>query len=72
MNQFLASGGLQPALANSLTVTATKGGLKPALPPDDESPGVPGFRTWRGVYLFVLAAFITLVIALTVFTRVYA
>jgi hypothetical protein len=41
-------------------------------PPAADAPGVPGFRTWRGVYLFVLAAFITVVIALTLFTRAYA
>jgi hypothetical protein len=23
----------------------------------EESPGVPGFRTWRGIYLFVLGSF---------------
>jgi hypothetical protein len=41
-------------------------------PPDDDAPGVPIFRTWRGVYLFVLATFVVVVLALTVFTRVYA
>ena len=41
-------------------------------PPDDESPGVPGFRTWRGVYLFVFGCFVLVVVALTVFTRYYA
>ncbi len=41
-------------------------------PPDDDAPGVPGFRTWRGVYLFVLSAFVLIVIALTLFTRAYA
>ena len=46
--------------------------VPPTPPPDDDAPGVPGFRTWRGVYLFVLAVFITLVIALTLFTRAYA
>jgi hypothetical protein len=39
---------------------------------DDESPGVPGFRSWRGVYFFVFACFAAMVIALTVFTRFYA
>ena len=39
--------------------------------PSDDAPGGPGFRTWRGVYLFVLAAFIVVVIALTLFTRAY-
>ena len=30
--------------------------------PDDESPGVPGFRTWRGVYLFVFVVFVLVVV----------
>ncbi len=38
----------------------------------DESPGVPGFRDWRGVYWFVFGCFVAFVIALTVFARVYA
>lgn len=42
-------------------------------PPDhDDPPGVPGFRTWRGVYLFVFGCFILVVIALTLFARVFA
>jgi len=44
----------------------------PRDPSDDEAPGVPIFRTWRGVYLFVAACFAAMVIALTVFTRFYA
>lgn len=44
----------------------------PPPPPNDEAPGVPGLRTWRGVYFFVLAAFIAVVIALTLFSRAYA
>lgn len=40
--------------------------------PDDEITGLPGFRTWRGVYWFVFACFIAVVIALTVFSRYYA
>ena len=39
--------------------------------PADESPGVPCFRTWRGVYLFVFAAFVLVVIALAILSRVY-
>jgi hypothetical protein len=47
--------------------------MKPADPgADDESPGVPGFRTWRGVYLFVFGCFAVLVAALTAFTHYYA
>ena len=28
-----------------------------ALSASDESPGLPGFRTWRGVYAFVLGIY---------------
>ena len=38
----------------------------------DEAPGVPGFRTWRGVYAFVFGCFVLVVIALTLFARVFA
>ena len=41
-------------------------------PDDDDSPGVPGFRTWRGVYLFVFGSFILVVAALTLFSRIFA
>jgi hypothetical protein len=41
-------------------------------PPDDESPGVPGFRTWPGVYWFVFGCFVLFVALLTIFSRVYA
>ena len=39
---------------------------------DDESPGVPGFRTWRGVYAYVFACIVQVVIALTILARYYA
>lgn len=38
---------------------------------DDESPGVPGFRTWRGVYLFVFLFFVAAVGMLWVFARLH-
>jgi hypothetical protein len=38
---------------------------------DEDVPGVPGFRTWRGVYWFVFIAFVAVVIALTIFSRLY-
>ena len=38
----------------------------------DESPGVPGFRTWRGVYLFVFGWFVLVVVLLAIFSRVFA
>ena len=40
--------------------------------PENESPHVPGFRTWRGVYLFVLGWFVLMVVLLTIFSRVFA
>ena len=47
-------------------------GGTPALPGADESPGVPGFRTWRGVYLFVFAFFVLVVAVLAAFSRWFA
>ena len=41
-------------------------------PPDDGAPDVPGFRTWRGVYVFVLVAFVLVVVALAFFARAFA
>jgi hypothetical protein len=39
---------------------------------ENERPGVPGFRSWRGVYWFVIAWFMLVVILLALFTRVFA
>lgn len=39
---------------------------------DSEPPEVPGFRTWRGVYLFVFGWFVLVVILLTAFTVVFS
>ena len=44
----------------------------PHRPPADEPPEVPGFRSWRGVYLFVFGIYVLVVVLLAVFTRVYA
>jgi hypothetical protein len=33
---------------------------------------VPGFRTWRSVYVFVFGAFLLLVVALALFSRAFA
>ena len=42
--------------------------------PDDVEapPAVPGFTTWRGVYLFVFVVFVGTVVALYAFSRAYA
>lgn len=45
----------------------------PAAPPtSDKSPRVPGFRTWRGIYIFVFAFFVLVVVLLTIFSRYFA
>ena len=38
----------------------------------DESPGVPGFRTWRGIYIFVFVCFVVVVVLLAVFSHYFA
>jgi len=38
----------------------------------DDPPGVPGFRIWRGVYLFVFGFFVLCVLLLVLFSRVFA
>jgi hypothetical protein len=39
---------------------------------DAEPPGLPCFRTWRGVYLFVLGWFVLTVVLLAVFARIFS
>ena len=46
--------------------------MKPTPEPDDDSTGLPVFRTWRGVYLLVIGCFILVVISLALFSRAFA
>lgn len=50
--------------------------MTPAPRPDEPSetgpPDVPGFHTWRGIYLFVFGWFVLVVILLAVFTGIFA
>jgi hypothetical protein len=39
---------------------------------DSEPPDVPGFRTWRGLYLFVFGWFVLVLVLLTVFTVIFS
>ena len=39
---------------------------------DSESPDVPGFRTWRGLYLFVFGWFVLVLALLTMFTAIFS
>ena len=39
---------------------------------ETEPPGIPGFATWRAVYLFVFGWFLLVVILLTVLTRAFS
>jgi hypothetical protein len=45
---------------------------RPEEHPEAEPPDVPGFRTWRGVYLFVFGWFVLVVILLSVFTAIFS
>lgn len=40
--------------------------------PDDNSTGLPGFRSWRGVYWFVLGVFAVWVGLLTLLTGLFS
>jgi len=41
-------------------------------PTPEEPPGVPGFGTWRAVYIFVFVFFVLCVIGLALFSRVFS
>ncbi len=40
-------------------------------PPDEETTGVPGLKTWRQVYAFVLVVFVIWIGLLAVLTRIF-
>ena len=49
--------------------------IPPSMPdqgPDAEPPGLPGFRTWRDVYLFVFGWLVLVVVLLTAFTWIFS
>ena len=39
---------------------------------ETEDTGVPGLRTWRGIYLLVFVFFVVVVVLLASFTRYFA
>ena len=50
--------------------------MRPASRADErteaEPPDVPGFRTWRGVYLLVFGWFVLVIVLLLVFTKTFS
>jgi hypothetical protein len=44
----------------------------PEPPAENEPPGVPGFRTWRSVYIFVFILFVLCVVLLALLSRAFA
>ena len=46
--------------------------MTPEREPNDKSTGLPGLRTWRAVYLFVLIAFAVYVALLILLERMYS
>jgi hypothetical protein len=47
-------------------------GRRPHERAEAEPPDVPGFRTWRGVYVFVFGWFVLVVVLLMLFTRIFS
>ena len=45
--------------------------LRPMEPPDDVT-GLPGFRSWKRVYLLVVAVFIVYVIVMVAFQKAFS
>jgi hypothetical protein len=45
---------------------------RPEQPTENEPPDLPGFRTWRAVYLFVFGCFVLVVVLLAVFSRIFS
>jgi hypothetical protein len=50
--------------------------MRPASSADErtpaEPPDLPGFRSWRGVYLFVFGWFVLVVVLLAAFTAIFS
>ena len=46
--------------------------MTPEPTPNDDATGLPGVRTWRGVYTVVLVAFAVWVALLIALTRAYS
>jgi hypothetical protein len=44
----------------------------PAPSGENQPPGVPGFKTWRGVYVFVFVFFVLCVVLLALLSRAFA
>jgi hypothetical protein len=40
--------------------------------PSDETTGLPGLRTWRGVYVFVLVTFAVWILLLLLLTKAFS
>lgn len=45
---------------------------RPDASAEAEPPDVPGFRSWRGIYLFVFGWFVLVVVLLTVFMGMFS
>ena len=45
---------------------------RPDPPAESEPPDVPGFRTWRALYLVVLGWFLVVVVLLAVLTKLFS
>jgi len=46
--------------------------MTPEQTPNDDATGLPGLRTWRRVYTFVLGCFVLWIVLLIALTRAYS
>ena len=54
-------------------IARTGDGVPPSESSEDEAkPGLPGFRSWSGVYWFVIGSFVLYVVLLTLLSRAFS
>jgi hypothetical protein len=46
--------------------------MTPEQTPNDDTTGLPGLRTWRGVYTVVMVSFVVWIALLIALTRAYS
>ncbi len=61
---------MMPPEANAARAENTPSGIEGE--DQSKSPGLPFFRTWRGVYFFAFVSFVLYVALLTVFSRTFS
>ena len=63
---------MKPPGDQTTEADGTEPGLLTSSATESEATGLPGFRTWRGVYWFVLVVLVVWVGLLAALTRMYS